>query len=206
MQRRSVRLALTAVSAVLVVSCSGSEPAADPVASPADETPADATATDGAGDSVEDPAASEAMTSDGAMPPLPTIAALDFSARRLGGGTVDGMTYAGGDVVLWMWAPWCPQCNREAPAVAAAAAEFGDRVSIIGVPGHDSDDAHAAFVEEHGLADLVHAIDDDGSLWAQYGISYQPAWVFINQDGEMTVHAGGLYDELEARLQALVDA
>ncbi len=169
------------------------------------DTPTDAsTPTDAETETDAEPMASEAT--DGAMPPYPRVAALDFSARALGGGTVDGITYVGGDVVLWMWAPWCPQCNREAPAVAAAAAQFGDRVSIIGVPGHDSDDAHAAFVAEHGLDDLVHAIDDDGSLWARYGISYQPAWVFINQDGEVTVHAGGLYDELEARLQALVDA
>lgn len=131
--------------------------------------------------------------------------ALDFTARRLEGGTFDGRDHAGSHVVLWMWAPWCPQCNREAPHVADAVDRFGDQVTFVGVPGHDTDDAHREFVEEHGLEDVVQAVDDDGSLWARFGINYQPAWVFVDEDGGAEVVAGGLYDDLAARIQALVD-
>lgn len=131
--------------------------------------------------------------------------ALDFEARRLAGGTIDGTQLAGGDVVLWMWAPWCPQCNREAEHVAEALRVHGDEVTFVGMAGHDTDDAHRAFVEEHGLGDMLHVVDEDGSLWAQYGVSYQPAWVFIDEDGTTEVVAGGLYDDLDARLRALVD-
>lgn len=42
---------------------------------------------------------------------------------------------------------------------------------------------------------MPHAIDPDGSLWARYGIGYQPAWVFINQDGQVRVNPGGLYGD-----------
>ena len=31
---------------------------------------------------------------------------LDFTAPRLGGGTVDGADYAGKDTAIWFWAPW----------------------------------------------------------------------------------------------------
>src|SRR5690606_35020364 len=93
-------------------------------------------------------------------------AALEFTARRLSGGSLDGVQLAGGDVVLWMWAPWCPQCNREAPHVAEAVAAHGDRITFVGIAGHDTDDAHRAFVAEHGLDDMLHLVDDDGSLWA----------------------------------------
>ena len=31
---------------------------------------------------------------------------LDFSAPRLGGGTIDGASLAGEDVAFWFWAPW----------------------------------------------------------------------------------------------------
>lgn len=132
-------------------------------------------------------------------------APLDFTARRLSGGTFDGTEHRGTDVVLWMWAPWCPQCNREAPHVADAIDRFGDRVTFVGVPGHDSDDAHEAFVEEHGLDEIPHVVDEDGSLWGRFGITYQPAWVFVDEDGTSQVVAGGLYDELAARVQDLVD-
>lgn len=135
----------------------------------------------------------------------PVPPALDFSARRLEGGTLDGHQLTGHHVVLWMWAPWCPQCNREAPHVAAAVAAYGDRVTFVGMAGHDTDDAHRSFVAEHGLDGMVHVVDDDGSLWAHYGVSYQPAWVLIDDDGTAQVVAGGLYGDLDARLRALVD-
>jgi hypothetical protein len=31
---------------------------------------------------------------------------LDFSAPKLGGGTVNGAVYAKADVAIWFWAPW----------------------------------------------------------------------------------------------------
>lgn len=154
------------------------------------------------------PAQADGATSAAATPvegsPLPANApALDFTARRLSGGSLDGVQLAGRDVALWMWAPWCPQCNREAPHVAEALAAWGDEVTVVGVAGHDTDAAHRAFVTEHELDDMVQLVDDDGSLWAHYGVSYQPAWVLIDQDGTVERVAGGLYDDLDARLRAL---
>lgn len=153
------------------------------------------------------PPASTVATEGARARPAPANAeALDFEAPRLGGGTVRGIDHAGEDVVLWMWAPWCPQCNREAPHVREAVDRFGDEVTFIGIPGHDSVEAHQAFVDEHDLNDIAHAVDDDqASLWSRYGVSYQPAWVFIDDGGDVEVVAGGLYDGLEARVQDLVD-
>ena len=31
---------------------------------------------------------------------------LRFTAPALGGGTIDGVDYAGSDLVIWFWAPW----------------------------------------------------------------------------------------------------
>lgn len=52
-----------------------------------------------------------------------------------------------------------------------------------------------AFVDRHGLAGMPQAVDEDGRLWARFGVSYQPAWVFVNQDGTVRVHPGGLYGD-----------
>lgn len=152
------------------------------------------------------PAPTTATEAARARPAPANAEALDFAAPRLGGGTVRGIDHAGEDVVLWMWAPWCPQCNREAPHVREAVDRFGDEVTFIGIPGHDSVEAHQAFVDEHDLNDIAHAVDDDqASLWARYGVSYQPAWVFIDDGGDVEVVAGGLYDGLEARVQDLIE-
>lgn len=37
-----------------------------------------------------------------------------------------------------------------------------------------------------------HLIDRDGSLWASFGVTSQPAFVFVNDDGAATVRRGSL--------------
>lgn len=36
--------------------------------------------------------------------PVPEV--LDFTADRLGGGTIEGADYAGSPLAIWFWAPW----------------------------------------------------------------------------------------------------
>lgn len=202
-------LLATAVAALVAAGCGVDDDAA-PAAAPSPMELAEASEPD-APSTAATPTATDAPTSEVAPAPVAVTAteanaaALDFRARRLTGGSLDGVQLAGDDVVLWMWAPWCPQCNREAPHVAEAVAAHGDRITFVGIAGHDTDDAHRAFVVEHGLEDMLHLVDDDGSLWAQYEVSYQPAWVFIDDGGEVQRVAGGLYEDLDDRLQALVD-
>lgn len=211
MRTRARTPVLLAGIVVLVAACSGARDQAPGGLSTADEAPVAATEAlptepppaRQATTAVEPATADDAPATADDAPA--NAAALDFTARRLGGGTIDGIQLAGGDVVLWMWAPWCPQCNREAPHVADAVATYGHEVTFVGIAGHDTDDAHRAFVAEHGLDGMVHLVDDDGSLWSQYGVSYQPAWVFVDEDGSTERVAGGLYQDLDARLQALVD-
>lgn len=42
------------------------------------------------------------------------------------------------------------------------------------------------FVDEFGLG-FPQAVTEDGSLWANFGVAYQPAWVFVNDDGSSTL-------------------
>jgi len=30
-------------------------------------------------------------------------------------------------------------------------------------------------------------VSEDGSLWSRFGVAYQPAWVFVNDDGEASL-------------------
>jgi hypothetical protein len=59
-------------------------------------------------------------------------------------------------------------------------------VEFVGVPGNDSAEQMQAFVDEFGLT-FPQAVTEDGSLWAEFGVAYQPAWVFVDDSGETTV-------------------
>lgn len=158
---------------------------------------------------VQDPAASPATTARATPTAAPTDAAdvpvpaeLKFSAETVVGGTFDGTTLAGKDAVLWFWAPWCTECRREAPHVAAAQASHPD-VSFVGVAGLGETAAMQDFVDEYDVDAFEHLADLDGALWQRFGVVQQPAYAFIDDDGTIEVVRGelgeaGLAEQLDA--------
>ena len=99
--RTSLRIGVVAVGLVLA-GCGGADttPAGTPDAESTTTPPSASSPTPAETAGGADPAAS---TSDA---PEAAVEALDFTAETVDGGTIDATTYAGRDVVLWMWAPW----------------------------------------------------------------------------------------------------
>ncbi len=147
-------------------------------------------------------AATDASAGDDRAVAAEPSPALWWTAETLDGQQLVAADLAGQDVVLWMWAPWCSVCNREAPDVARALADLPDGVTLVGVAGRDEVDAMQEFVAEHGLQEMTNVVDADGEVWASYGVSYQPAWVFIPAGGAASVAAGSIgYDGLFAGME-----
>lgn len=95
-------------------------------------------------------------------------------------------------------------CQGEAPDVARVSRDYADRIAFIGIPGKDSAGAMQAFVDEYGLG-FPQGVSEDGTLWARFGVAYQPAWVFVDDDGRSTVVPSSLAPEdLERTLDDLV--
>lgn len=142
---------------------------------------------------------------DGTGDSAEAASAPEFSAE-----TLDGVELVSADLqgptVLWFWAPWCTICRAEAPGVVDAATTLGDDVTVIGVAGRGEVDAMDEFVGETGTGSLTHVVDDDGSIWAAYGVTSQPAFAFIGADGELDEVVVGAIGEdgLVDRATALV--
>lgn len=63
----------------------------------------------------------------------------------------------------------------------------------MGVASRDDLDAITAFVDRHGLQDVVNLADLDGEVWDRFGVFGQPTWAYVEGDtGEVTVQFGGL--------------
>jgi len=77
--------------------------------------------------------------------------------------------------------------------------QFGDDVTIIGVPGLTSDrDSVRGFVESTGTQSITHVLDLDGDLWDRFGVSQQRTYVFVNDDGtRRTGGYGQLFDDVD---------
>ena len=151
----------------------------------------------GGGDAEDSTAAAEPQLTDTA----------EFTAATVGGREFNAASIQGKDTVLWFWAPWCTICRAEAPDVVEAAAEFDGSVEVIGVAGRGELAEMEQFVDDTGTGSLEHLVDDDGAIWSQFGVAAQPAFAFIDDNGEMELFVGALGREaLTERMQALAAA
>ncbi|MGQ0631574.1 MAG: redoxin domain-containing protein [Sporichthyaceae bacterium] len=140
-----------------------------------------------------------------AAPPVPEQ--LQFTAQTVAAQPFDGTTLAGQDAVVWFWAPWCTECRREAPAVAAIEAATRGTVSFVGVGGLGPVGDMTSFIEQYGVGAFPHLNDADGEIWKGFGVTRQPAHAFINDDGTVEIVRGELSQaELEAKVAELATA
>lgn len=144
---------------------------------------------------------------DGAASPGADGPQVEFSAAKLGGGTLSSASFEGKDTVLWFWAPWCTTCRGEAPNVTAGAAEFAGEVDVIGVAGRGEVADMEDFVSDTDTGSLTHVVDEAGDIWSDYGVAAQPAFAFIDDDGSVEVVIGALgEDAFVEKLDALTAA
>lgn len=128
---------------------------------------------------------------------------LQFTAKTLDGVDFRGRSLRGRPAVLWFWAPWCPVCQGEAPAVGGIAAA-NPSVSFVGVAGLDQVPAMRAFVAKHPVNGFTELADTDGAVWARFGVTRQPAYAFVRADGDVAVVGGPLTAaDLTQRVAAL---
>ena len=78
-------------------------------------------------------------------------------------------------------------------------------MQFVGMPGRADFGDHQRFIDDFGLNDIPHVADPDGSLWRRFGISSQPAWVLIDDDGTTEVIPTGLgQEQIESAVADLI--
>lgn len=117
---------------------------------------------------------------------------LHFEATTLDGSRLDSSEFAGRDLVLWFWAPWCVTCRAEAGDVVDAARAMKGKVEVVGVAGRGSVEETKAFVEDTDTGALRHVVDGEGTIWTRFGVFAQPAYAFIDDSGSVSVAVGAL--------------
>jgi thiol-disulfide isomerase/thioredoxin len=138
------------------------------------------------------PAGSKPAAAATVTPHATTVPAqLQFTAKTVDGQDFSGQSLLGKPAVLWFWAPWCPVCQGEAPMVGQIAAAH-PAVTFVGVAGLDQVPAMQQFVAKYPVKGFTNLADTDGSVWAKFGVTRQPAFAFIRADGGIDVVKGGL--------------
>lgn len=82
---------------------------------------------------------------------------------------------------------------------------FADDVTVIGVAARDEIEVFADWISDNGVEGFEHIADPDRMVWREFGISSQPAFAFINDDGTAESHVGELGPEsLSAKVIELI--
>ena len=69
--------------------------------------------------------------------------------------------------------------------------QLAGKVHIIGVAWNGSEQSMQEFGTKHQLT-FANIKDNDGLIFAQFEVPYQPAWVFIRQDGTSETNVGAM--------------
>jgi thiol-disulfide isomerase/thioredoxin len=186
--------AALAVGVLALAACGGDDNGATPAPAPETAPAAGEDASSG-GDSAPDTTELAAAFAEAFAASTPLDSAVTF----------DGASLAGGDAVVWFWAPWCTSCRAEAPEVAEIAERYGADIQLVGVPGRGELDAMREFVDDTGTGSITHLADLDGAVWSAFGVYGQPAFAFIDDSGDVEVFIGGMGgDALAERIDELI--
>ncbi|HWS33429.1 MAG TPA: TlpA disulfide reductase family protein, partial [Actinoplanes sp.] len=89
--------------------------------------------------------------------------------------------------VINLWGSWCGPCREELPVMQGLADRADGRFTVIGVNTWDTRNRGAEFATDKSVS-FPTLFDPEKKLASQLGASMLPATLFINADGEMTVH------------------
>ncbi|GAA4735998.1 hypothetical protein GCM10023216_31380 [Isoptericola chiayiensis] len=203
---RGAATAAATLTLLLVAGCAAeTEPAADTMT--ASEEPMDETSDDMSDDMSDEPEEDmaedhedDAMADDAADEDLAAV--YDFTATTLDGEEFSGAELAGSPAVLWFWAPWCPTCRAQIPAVTALSETYGDDVSVVAVGGLDDAEAISAMAQSD-IAGPTHLVDDAGEVWQHFGMTQQSTFVVLDDAGEVVLEGSVPADELDATVADL---
>ncbi|MGI9577799.1 MAG: TlpA family protein disulfide reductase [Microthrixaceae bacterium] len=87
-------------------------------------------------------------------------------------------------LLVWFWAPHCPACAAEAPAMVEFAAEHGDDIDIVGLGTQDDAGLAADFVDRHDIP-FPMLWDETFETWRAFGVTAQPAVYLLSGQGEV---------------------
>jgi thiol-disulfide isomerase/thioredoxin len=106
---------------------------------------------------------------------------LSFTSETLDGSSFAGESLAGKPAVLWFWAPWCPTCRAQAPAVSRLAQQYDGRVNVVSVGGlGDARDIRDFAAQVTGP---IHLVDEEGEVWRHLGVTAQSTYLVLDADG-----------------------
>lgn len=132
-----------------------------------------------------------------------------FALEDQFGNKIKMSSFEGKVVLMNFWATWCPNCEKEIPALQALYEKYKDSedVAIITLVspnvGKEQDVAGImSYIEEHEISFPV-LFDSESRAFSQYGISAFPTMFLIDKEQNVYGYIPGMIDQ--ETMQDLID-
>lgn len=122
------------------------------------------------------------------VPPAVSAESIQFTLPDLTGKERQLREWQGQVVVLNFWAPWCPPCREEMPALVELQQKYADRgLSVVGIT-IDSRENAQNFIDETGIKFPILIGEDRGIVLAQTlgnRVGVLPYTVVLDRKGQV---------------------
>lgn len=120
--------------------------------------------------------------------PLPA-----FAATTLDGTSFSSDALAGRPAIINVWASWCVPCIEEHPILMATAADYAERLSMVGIIYQDTPDGARGFLARYGDGGWPNLLDASGRIAVDLGVTGPPETFFVDASGIVRArHVGPL--------------
>jgi peroxiredoxin len=129
----------------------------------------------------------------------------EFFADAIDGDPVSLSNYLGSPIVLNFWASWCPPCRDETPHFEKMWRLYRQKgVVLLGINVQDTVADADRYIKEFDVT-FTNAIDKDGKIMVDYGVTGLPVTFFIDREGIIIGRWVGSIGEssLKSRAEAL---
>ena len=131
--------------------------------------------------------------------------------------TLDGQTlpfkdilakYTGKNILIDVWAAWCPDCIKAIPAVKAIKTEFPD-VVFVNLSLDKTQEAWKEAIEKYGIEGEQFYLDDEKRMKGTFGQAIQlnwiPRYIVVNKEGKIELFNATEknFEEIKALLNTL---
>jgi cytochrome c biogenesis protein CcmG/thiol:disulfide interchange protein DsbE len=126
----------------------------------------------------------------------------DFLAVGIDGDPVSLSNYFGSPIVLNFWASWCPPCRDETPHFEKIWRLYRQKdVVVLGINVQDTLADADEYIREFDVT-FTNAIDKNGKIMVDYGVTGLPVTFFIDRDGTIVGRWVGSIGESSLQLRA----
>ncbi|MBQ6761235.1 MAG: TlpA family protein disulfide reductase [Bacteroidales bacterium] len=128
-----------------------------------------------------------------------------FSLSDRSGAVRSEADFAGKYVVYDFWATWCPDCRADVPRMKELYAQYGDKVTFVGISFDTEPEKLDAYVEENGigwlqLSDFV--AKKESKVGDDFHVKWIPSMYLVDPDGKVVLGTV-MVEKLALALEAL---